>query len=942
MGDVPVHMLFTQSQGYDFLKNQLPLAYSLVEVQLDAQHTITDFKLLDTNDTFLALFGLSEFQPEMSARKTIPFLAPTIKGILEILQDAFSSKSNVQKDLYVKEIQAWLRFLVYHHEEQVLAIFIDNIQEEQKIRAQLKTTQATIRSFLKSVKTGVLSLDAYGTIRDVNPAACEIFGGNEETFIGKHFAQIEVLRFNDVPKLLTGFTRVLEGEAQTLRLKIKNLEGTELFVQLDIHRLEEADEHHEILITIENLTHEKKIEEALRESEEIFRLIVENAHEGIIIVDEAFRALYVNKELGRIIGSDTESLLGKDVRSFIPHDHRHVFDPSFIDSDLPFEEFEVDILRKDGSSRRAEVKFSMIRDPEGRAKTITELYDISERRDAEQRIRRQLSIEEAITRVTRLFAQKDDPSFNHVLAVLGDGLDIQRLCIARISMEAAQIQIINEWRRDCEEQFITVPIDVEFDPHASLMMRLENGEELIVQGNSIFPELPKMMDPTSEEKRISLLVPIQGHSGILMGCIGLTDSHKRGNVYREDVSALRVVAEITGRYWDRIESQAKLQAAEEQLQRSQKLEAVGLLAGGVAHDFNNLLMVISGQVDLILMQMNEDDELYDKMQIIREASARGSNLTRQLLAFSSKQSLELKTLNLNNEILNMKKMFQRIIGEHIDLKTKLDSRLHNVKADPGRIEQLIVNLVVNARDAMPSGGTLRIETENVDLDADYVSQNPDAQEGPHVVIRISDTGEGISHDLQSRIFDPFFTTKPPGQGTGLGLSTVYGIVKQSNGHLNLKSEVDKGTEFLIYLPSVDDLLVEIPSEEVPIESLHGTEDILVVEDEKEVRYITVQMLKMYGYQVEEAENGKEAYDKCEERSNPYDLIISDVIMPKMGGAELVERLRDLWPELRVLFISGYANSRMTDLHVDNVSTASLQKPFEPNVFLKTVRHLLDK
>jgi len=363
--------------------------------------------------------------------------------------------------------------------------------------------------------------------------------------------------------------------------------------------------------------------------------------------------------------------------------------------------------------------------------------------------------------------------------------------------------------------------------------------------------------------------------------------------------------------------------------------------GGVAHDFNNLLSVIKGTAQLSLLDLREGDPLYENMKEIERSADRAAALTRQLLAFSRKQLMEMRVLNFNEVVRGLEKMLKRIIGEDIELATYLSEDLGRVKADPGQIEQAIINLVVNARDAMPSGGTLTIETGNVELDEAYARRHISVKPGLYVMLAISDTGVGMAKEVQERIFEPFFTTKEMGRGTGLGLSTVYGIVKQSGGNIWVYSEPGQGTTFKIYLPRVDEPLVE-RKEEVVLEVPMGSETILVVEDEEAVRKLTVRLLKKQEYQVLEAWDGGQAFILCEKYRGPIHLILSDVVMPGMSGRELVERLQKIHPEAKALYMSGYTDNVILHHGILEEGIEFIQKPFTLESLTRKVREVLDK
>jgi signal transduction histidine kinase/ActR/RegA family two-component response regulator len=381
---------------------------------------------------------------------------------------------------------------------------------------------------------------------------------------------------------------------------------------------------------------------------------------------------------------------------------------------------------------------------------------------------------------------------------------------------------------------------------------------------------------------------------------------------------------------------------EEQLRQSQKMEAIGQLAGGVAHDFNNLLTVITGYTDMLLDGLEPADPRFAPLEEIRKAGDRASSLTHQLLAFSRKQILEPKILDLNAEVADIEKMLRRVIGEHIDLVTILKGDLRPVKADPSQIHGAILNLAVNARDAMPRGGKLTIETANVNLDETYAATHMEVQPGPYVMLAVTDTGCGMHPETLARLFEPFFTTKEVGKGTGMGLATVYGIVKQSGGSIHVYSEPGQGTVFKIYLPSMGEDLSCEPAPEPAVEAPRGTETVLVVEDEEAVRGLTCEALQTSGYTVLEACRGEEAIRLCQQSEKPIHLLLTDVIMPQMSGPELATRINDLCPALKVLFVSGYTDHAIVRHGMLNRDTSFLQKPFSPAELARKVRQVLDE
>lgn len=380
---------------------------------------------------------------------------------------------------------------------------------------------------------------------------------------------------------------------------------------------------------------------------------------------------------------------------------------------------------------------------------------------------------------------------------------------------------------------------------------------------------------------------------------------------------------------------------EEQLRQSQKMEAIGQLAGGVAHDFNNLLTAINGYSSLALQRLEDSHPVKPYLEEVKKAGDRAANLTRQLLAFGRKQILQPLALNLNGVVSDMSKLLRRLIGEDIELTAKLDADVGRVMADPGQIEQVLVNLIVNARDAMPRGGNLTIETKNAELDKEYGSKHVGVAPGSYVMLAVSDTGIGMSEETRKRIFEPFFTTKEKGKGTGLGLSTVYGIVKQSGGNIWVYSEPGKGTTFKVYLPRAESKARESKEKIAEAAPHGGSETVLLVEDEEVVRGLARRILEQAGYTVVEASKSAEALRFCEEHAEEVDLLLTDVVMPEMSGKELADRLKSQRPDLKMLFMSGYTDEAIVHHGVLDSSVEFIQKPFTPAGLVKKVRDVLD-
>jgi len=429
----------------------------------------------------------------------------------------------------------------------------------------------------------------------------------------------------------------------------------------------------------------------------------------------------------------------------------------------------------------------------------------------------------------------------------------------------------------------------------------------------------------------------------------LINREKNGDLFweRASISAIRdasgTITHFVGVKEDisqQRQTEEKHKQAMNQLRQAQKMEAIGQLAGGIAHDFNNLLTVINGYSTLLLHEMPVDAPFRAEVEQILRAGERAADLTHQLLAFSRRQMLEPKVININHLVKNLEKMLKRLIRENIIMETHLADTIGMVKADPGQVEQIIMNLLVNARDALENGGTIAIETGDVELDKAFVSENAGAVEGSYVMLAVHDNGVGMTDEIRSKIFEPFFTTKGQGKGTGLGLATVYGIVKQSGGYIQVLSEPGKGSSFRVFFPRVEAEPEHEESRSVS-QGPKGTETILVVEDETGVLNLTVSTLKRKGYEVLPARSPSEARGIFADNPQRIDLVLSDVIMPEMNGPAMVREFRETRPELKIIFMSGYTDDTISPQEMTDERTAFISKPFTPDLLVERVRDLLE-
>jgi two-component system cell cycle sensor histidine kinase/response regulator CckA len=646
-----------------------------------------------------------------------------------------------------------------------------------------------------------------------------------------------------------------------------------------------------LIAKIARIIERRRAEKKLFESEERCRDLIENAHDLIYSHDLEGNYTSINKAGEQITGYSREEVLRMNFAQTVAPEYLKKAHQIIV-SKLAGEKitvYDLEILAKDGRRVAVEVNIRLVyRD--GVAVGVQGIArDITERKRAEAALR------EAEEKYRSIFENAVEGIFQST----------------------------------CDGRFIAV------NPAMARILGYESPDELIAHRADI--EVPYYVDSNS---RAELEQTLAEH-GIVIGF--------ECEIYRKDLSKVWMVKNIrairddqgTVLYYEgSTQDITERKMLGEQLRHAQKMEAIGQLAGGIAHDFNNLLTAIGGYSEISMNLLQAEDPLRYNLEEIKKASDRAAALTRQLLAFSRKQVLQPKVLDLNSIVSELEKMLRRLIGEDIELCTALNPDLSSIKADPGQIEQVIMNLSVNARDAMPQGGKLTITTENVFFNEEYVGHHDAILPGAYVMLAVSDTGTGIDEKTKMHIFEPFFTTKEVGRGTGLGLSTVYGIVRQSGGNIWIHSEVGKGTTFRIYLPLIDDDAPQYKRNPEPEEFLKGSETILLAEDEEMVRHLVRDVLKKYGYEVLEVSTGGAAFLICEHHQGPIDLLVTDVIMPEMSGHELGNRLRQLRPDMKTLFMSGYiGNSIIENKSIDS-DIPFLQKPFTPQALVRKVREVL--
>ncbi|MEW6544324.1 MAG: PAS domain-containing protein [Nitrospirota bacterium] len=656
--------------------------------------------------------------------------------------------------------------------------------------------------------------------------------------------------------------------------------------------LDRSGEVEFLVFSLNDVTERERAEENLAKNRAQLEAILDNSPTMIFLKDPEGRYLLSNRQFEKITHRPSEAILGRTDEDIFPPEQAAAFranDRRVLDAGVPLL-FEEVALHDDGPHTSLVCKFPL-RDSQGRVHAIGGIVtDITERKLAEEALRRS---EASLANAQRI-AHLGNWDWNIVTNEL-------------------------RWSDEIYRIFGLTPQEFGATYEAFLGSVHPDDREHVKQAvnDALYRHAPYGID----------------HRIVLPDGTVRTVHEQAEVTFDAQGRPIRMMGTVQD-----ITEQRRL---EEQLRQAQKMEAIGRLAGGIAHDFNNLLTVINGYCQLLLSDMRPLDPRYRHVQEIFRAGERATALTNQLLTFSRKQILHPRVLDLNEVVANVERMLARLIGENIRLVTRLDPALWPVRAEPGQIEQVLLNLAVNARDAMPRGGIVTIETANEELTQTAAPLDPTVPPGPYTRLTVTDTGCGMDEATQARIFEPFFTTKEPGKGTGLGLSTVYGIVKQSGGYIFVRSKPGQGTTFTVYLPRVEEPVLRETHESPAVPADGGSEIILLVEDQAEVRALTRTILHSKGYAVLEASDGEQALRLCRERQGPLHLLLADVMLPGMDGLTLAERLTALRPDMKVLYMSGYADDALRRRGALSESNAFLQKPFTPPSLIRKVREVLD-
>ncbi len=811
-------------------------------------------------------------------------------------------------------------------------------------------SEQLLKRTLDSLCDAVLVITADTTrIIECNPAVTEIFGYSRDEVIGKtvEFLHVSPVTLDMFKKQLHD---VVENQDYLSRreYEMNRKDGTVFPTEHSVVSLEDKNGNRIGWVSVlRDITQRKLTEQALKESEEKYRKQFETSLDAIVIADEQTgEILDANQAACDMTGRDQSELIGQSQKILHPlHEHDGDFSRTFKKHSEAVEgkSLQAQVITKDGVIRDVEINATRF---ELKDRTVLQgiFHDITVRTQIEAA---RSDFERTVSTISSLFVGVYDinSAINDCLQHIGRLSRASRTYLFLIRDGGAILDNTHEWCADevepQKEQLQNQPCEM----FPWWMEKLRNREIININDLSMLPPEAKMEREFLENQGIisliSLPVYIRGELAGFLGC----DYIHQGKVWSDyDLALLRISAEIIGNALERERAEEDNLLREERLLQVQKMEAIGNLAGGVAHDFNNLLTTIKGYGEMLLNELHPDDPRHMNAKEILKAAHRASLFTRQLLAFSRRQMLQPQTLDLNMVITNIEKMLKPMIGETVQMVTVLDPDLRKVLVDQGQMEQVIMNLAVNARDAMSEGGgRLTIRTESITLTETQCSRLPEARPGDFVCLSVADSGIGMHKEIMQHIFEPFFTTKKVGKGTGIGLSVIYGIIKQHKGWINVFSRPGLGTTFKVFLPAFSGETTTEPFfETIPVQQLLGQgERILCVEDEEGVRHFAVDALSKNGYLVFPASTAQEAIDIFNSEQGNFTMVFSDVVLPDINGVELVDKLCEEKPELKILMTSGYTGEQLQSETIQKKGYRFLPKPYALPDLLQTIRAVIE-
>jgi len=822
------------------------------------------------------------------------------------------------------------------------------IVERKRAEEALHDSEKRYRRLFESAKDGILILEAEtGKVVDVNPFLTRLLGYSFDSLCGKHLWEIG--SFKDIAASKSAFEALQSNEYiryEDLPLETKDGRLVDVEFVSNVYLVDHAKV---VQCNIRDITERKKAEEALRQSEEDYRQLFEAESDAIFLIDnETGRILQANQAACDMYGYSREEILAKrnSDLSAEPEETRQITQNT---PPRPDQVVTVPLRwhrKKDGTVFPVEITARFfIRD--GRPFHIAAIRDITERKKAEETLRRRLALESFLAdfsaRCIDLPPGETDAAVNQALEGIGALTDVDRSYVFLLDDQRRTMTNTHEWCAPGIEPQKENLQDLPWDIFPWWMDKLGRFETIYIPRTADLPPEAAAEKKILEDQDIRsvLVVPIAWRQK-LTGFLGFDSGRHERTWTAEDRQTLETMANTLAMVFEHQRADAERERLQAQLLQAHKMEAVGRLAGGVAHDFNNMLQVILGRTEMALGEIDLDSPLHQDLQEILKAAEHSADLTRQLLAFARKQTINPKVLDLNDTVSGMLKMLRRLIGEDIDLAWMPGHNLGKVKIDPAQIDQILANLMVNARDAIDGVGRVTIETENVAFDQAYCADHPGFVPGQYVLLAVSDDGRGMDKDILDKIFEPFFTTKGVGRGTGLGLATIYGIVKQNEGFINVYSEPGQGATFRIYLPRFPDEAVEAQAAQTAGPLRGGTETVLLVEDEETILNLGRTILEGLGYRVLTAGAPSQAVRLAEEHPGAIDLLITDVVMPEMNGRDLAEKIKSIRPELKCLFMSGYTANVIVHRGVLAEGVRFIQKPFSMRDLAEKVRQVLDQ
>ncbi len=869
-----------------------------------------DMKIIEANDRAVGSYGYSRDEllklrlVHLQSLETKSEVIVPMKQVGE--QDGLVFETEHQrKDGTRFPVESSTR-VIEIEEKRFYQSIIRNITARKGAEEALFIAKQRFQTLTENAPFGMVMIDKAGTFGYINPKFRELFGydlndiPDGKTWFRKAYPD-STYRHHVISTWINDLESAKAGEKRSRTFTITCKDGTEKVINFIPVQLETGEN----LMACEDITERKRVDEALRKSEHYFRSLLFNIHEDILVIDRDYRVTDVNNTLLVTVGLERDEVIGRHCYEIL-HNYNQPCSKygeqcslqTVFESGKPYNCRHIH-TRLDTQSDRSKVwvdiLLSPLKDVHGNVTSVIEAM-----RDITDLVLTGEALRESEERHRTAIENSPDG-----VAIVQGG---QPLFVNQ--------KFVEIFGYDRPEEIIGKPLSTVVDA-----------------------DLNQMKEVNCERQTDGAMILRHEFKGIRKGGEPILIEVTATQItYRGEVASLVYLRDIT----ERKRKEQEMASLQEQLRRSQKMEAIGLLAGGIAHDFGNLLAIIQGYSELSLLKLPQGDPLREDIEQVKNAGIRAKDLIGRLLAFSRRQIFQTSVLDLNTILRDLEKMLRRIIGEDIELVTLLASDLGKVEADPGQIEQILLNLAVNARDAMPSGGKLTIETTNIELDKTYARSHVAVKPGRYLMVSVSDTGVGMTPEVRERVFEPFFTTKERGKGTGLGLSTVYGIVKQSGGNIWVYSEPGYGTTFKIYLPLVDESVKQARESKLVEELPRGNETVLVVEDEEKVLKLVLQILQVQGYKVLEAPRGGDALLISKQHEGPIHLMVTDVVMPEMNGQELAKRLAPFRPEMKVLYMSAYPDNTVIHHGVLEKGVNFIQKPFTVAGLASKVRQVLDR